>query len=68
MTRFDDAKLVKAIDATVISANIDGLPSCIPPDPRNRHYRKLMDEVGSGKVVLSDETTRDRNAPPGKSR
>jgi hypothetical protein len=38
-----------------IQAVIDGVTMSVPMDPHNRHYKEILRQTKSGKLVIGDE-------------
>ena len=44
------------LDSTIqyIEAEIDGLKSCVPQNPANRHYAEILKQVEAGTLTIKD--------------
>jgi hypothetical protein len=43
------------VEYTSIQAVIDGKEWSVPMDPLNRHYKEILRQTKSGKLVIGDE-------------
>lgn len=47
-----------------ISVEVNGVPSCVPLDPANSDYQRIMALVEAGELVIADAEAAAATSPP----